>query len=106
MSGESLASAQTATFTFMTIAQLAHIFNVRRQKGFGLDRSLFKNKVLILALCFNLIIQAMAIYLSFFNDILGTQALRANTLLILLLASLAITALVYLITKVIRKTAA
>ncbi|AUW96822.1 cation-translocating P-type ATPase [Streptococcus pluranimalium] len=106
MSGESLAYAQTATFTFMTIAQLAHIFNVRRQKGFGLDRSLFQNKLLILALCFSLIMQVMAIYLPFFNDILGTQALRADTLLILLLASLAITALVYLITKVIRKTAA
>ncbi|MDD4139580.1 MAG: cation-transporting P-type ATPase, partial [Eubacteriales bacterium] len=32
----SLAYAQTATFTFMTVAQLMHILNVRKESGFGL----------------------------------------------------------------------
>ncbi len=40
----SLAYAQTAAFTFMTVAQLMHILNVRKESGFGLDATLVRNK--------------------------------------------------------------
>jgi Ca2+-transporting ATPase len=74
-----LAYAQTATFTFMAVAQLMHIFNVRKQSGFGLDKSLFKNKPLIGALLLSIGLQLSAVYVPFMNELLGTSPLEAGT---------------------------
>ena len=74
-----LAYAQTATFTFMAVAQLMHIFNVRKQSGFGLDTSLFKNKPLIGALLLSIGLQLSAVYVPFMNELLGTSPLEAGT---------------------------
>ncbi|MDY4510536.1 HAD-IC family P-type ATPase [Streptococcus hyovaginalis] len=101
--GQDLAYAQTATFTYMTVAQLGHIFNVRRSGGFGLDRTLFKNKLLVGALIFSLILQASAVYLPFFNTVLHTKPLRVETLLMILASSAVVTALIYLLTKLFRQ---
>lgn len=82
-----LAYAQTATFTFMAIAQLMHIFNVRKQSGFGLDKSFFKNKALIGALILSIGLQLSAVYLPFMNELLGTSPLQAGTWGIIFLAA-------------------
>jgi Ca2+-transporting ATPase len=74
-----LAYAQTATFTFMAVAQLMHIFNVRKQSGFGLDKSLFKNRPLIGALLLSIGLQLSAVYVPFMNELLGTSPLEAGT---------------------------
>ncbi|MFU2163969.1 cation-translocating P-type ATPase [Streptococcus pluranimalium] len=103
LSKQDLAYAQTATFTFMTVAQLGHIFNVRRQKGFGLDKTLFKNKLLVIAIAFSLLMQMLAVYLPFFNNVLGTSPLSLNTLLLIMVVSMIITGLVYVISRIIRQ---
>ncbi|MCC4044202.1 cation-translocating P-type ATPase [Enterococcus gallinarum] len=82
-----LAYAQTATFTFMAIAQLMHIFNVRKQSGFGLDKSFFKNKALIGALILSIGLQLSAVYLPFMNELLGTSPLQVGTWGIIFLAA-------------------
>lgn len=82
-----LAYAQTATFTFMAIAQLMHIFNVRKQGGFGLDKSFFKNKPLIGALILSMGLQLSAVYLPFMNELLGTSPLQVGTWGIIFLAA-------------------
>lgn len=74
-SGETLAYAQTATFTFMALAQLMHIFNVRHEKSFGLDKSLFQNKFLIGAMVFSIVLQMMVVYVPWLNTVFGTEAL-------------------------------
>lgn len=75
----SLEYAQTATFTFMALAQLLHIFNVRNPKGFGFNASLFRNKILVISLIVSCILQMSAIYMPFFNAILHTHALNLDT---------------------------
>lgn len=76
LSQESLAYAQTATFTFMAIAQLMHIFNVRHEKSFGLDRSLLHNKYLIGAMIFSVVLQIMVVYFPWLQQVFGTEALN------------------------------
>ena len=93
----SLAYAQTATFTFMTVAQLMHILNVRKESGFGLDATLVRNKVLLSSLAISFLLQLAAIYLPFMNSILGTVPLDLSTWLVLTAAAMAATAAVYLL---------
>jgi Ca2+-transporting ATPase len=95
----SLAYAQTATFTFMAVAQLMHVFNVRREKQFGLDRSLSRNKVLIGALLLSLTLQFMAVYMPFLNGVLGTVPLEASTWIMILVVASIVTLLVNLVKK-------
>lgn len=102
-SDASLEYAQTATFTFMTVAQLAHIFNVRRSKGFGLDKSLLQNKLLVFALLFSIFMQGLAVYLPFFNNVLGTTPLTFKTNMFILAIGLVTTALVYLFSNIVKK---
>lgn len=99
-----LAHAQTATFTYMTIAQLLHIFNVRKTKQFGLEKTFFKNRLLLFAMGASLLLQVAAVYLPFFNQVLSTVPLAGSTLLIILGFALVITLVVYLIRKIYQKT--
>jgi Ca2+-transporting ATPase len=72
----------------MALGQLIHIFNVRKTKGFGLDKSLFKNPYLPGALSISVISQLMVIYLPFFNRIMETTPLDvAQWLWVLLFSS-------------------
>ncbi len=66
--------AQTATFTFMAVAQLMHIFNVRKSSGFGLDKTLLKNKPLMGALLLSVGLQLSAVYVPFMNELIGHDA--------------------------------
>lgn len=91
----SLNYAQTAVFSFMAVAQLMHIFNVRKQRNFGLDRTLLKNLPLIGAMGLSIVLQLSAVYLPFMNDLLGTTPLRAVTWLMILVAAVLSMALVH-----------
>ncbi len=79
--------AQTATFTFMAVAQLMHIFNVRKSNGFGLDKSFLKNKVLVGAMLLSVGLQLSAVYVPVMNQILGTMPIQAGTWGIIFLAA-------------------
>ncbi|CQR25946.1 cation transporter E1-E2 family ATPase [Streptococcus varani] len=99
----SLEYAQTATFTFMAMAQLFHVFNIRKEKGFGIDKSLFQNKILLLALAISFTFQLAVVYLPFWNNILDTQPLTAFTWGYMTIALLITTALVYVSNKLMRR---
>ncbi|MDQ0221674.1 cation-translocating P-type ATPase [Streptococcus moroccensis] len=99
----SLEYAQTATFTFMALAQLLQIFNVRNPKGFGLNASFFKNKVLVLSLILSLGLQMAAIYLPFMNAILGTHPLTGATWGYMAIGLLVTTVFVYLANTLLRR---
>ncbi|MCF1684174.1 HAD-IC family P-type ATPase [Tetragenococcus halophilus] len=96
-SGEYL---QTAVFTFMAVAQLMHIFNVRKTNSFGLDRSFFQNKALIGSITLSIALQLVAVYVPFMNDLLGTEPLRLVTWLGILGAAIISTVIVGLFNKI------
>jgi Ca2+-transporting ATPase len=82
--GWEVRAAQTITFTTMAFGQLAHIFNVREKESFGLDRSILKNRFLILALIIAVFLQLLAIYVPLLSNALGTTALNATQWLFVL----------------------
>lgn len=96
-----LIQAQTATFTMMAVAQLMHIFNVRREKTFGLDKTLIKNKVLIVSLFVSMALQMMVVYVPFFNGVMGTEPLDGFAWMVILIAAVLSTAMVYAVKKVL-----
>lgn len=91
---------QTAVFTFMAIAQLMHIFNVRKTNSFGFDRSFFQNKALVGAIVLSVALQLAAVYLPFMNDLLGTAPLQLGTWAIILIAAVLSTLVVGLFNKI------
>ncbi|MDN6498021.1 MAG: HAD-IC family P-type ATPase, partial [Tetragenococcus koreensis] len=96
-SGEYL---QTAVFTFMAVAQLMHILNVRKTNSFGLDRSFFQNKALLGSIALSIALQLVAVYAPFMNDLLGTEPLRFVTWLGILGAAIISTVIVGLFNKI------
>lgn len=94
-----LVYAQTATFTYMAVAQLFHILNVRRLNGFGLDKTFFQNKLLLAAIAFSVVLQLMVVYVPFLNNVFGTEPLTLTTWGIILAIVLVITGLVYVVKK-------
>ncbi|KAF3301040.1 HAD-IC family P-type ATPase [Carnobacterium sp. PL24RED07] len=97
--GMSLTYAQTATFTYMAIAQLFHILNVRRLSGFGLDKTFFQNKLLLAAMAFSVVLQLLVVYVPFLNNVFGTEPLTLATWGIILAIVLVVTIIVYLVKK-------
>ena len=97
--GMSLTYAQTATFTYMAIAQLFHILNVRRLSGFGLDKTFFQNKLLLAAMAFSVVLQLLVVYVPFLNNVFGTEPLTLATWGIILATVLVVTIIVYLVKK-------
>lgn len=97
--GMNLTYAQTATFTYMAIAQLFHILNVRRLSGFGLDKTFFQNKLLLAAMAFSVVLQLLVVYVPFLNNVFGTEPLTLTTWGIILAIVLVITGLVYVVKK-------
>ncbi|MEC1386175.1 cation-translocating P-type ATPase [Aerococcus viridans] len=97
--GMSLTYAQTATFTYMAVAQLFHILNVRRLSGFGLDKTFFQNKLLLAAMAFSVVLQLLVVYVPFLNNVFGTEPLTLATWGIILAIVLVVTIIVYLVKK-------
>lgn len=91
---------QSAVFSFMAIAQLMHIFNVRKTNSFGLDRSFFQNKALVGSIVLSLALQLFAIYVPFMNELLGTEPLRFITWVMILGAAILSTVVVGVFNKI------
>lgn len=68
--------ARTMAFSTMAFGQLFHILNVRGKSIFGIDKSFLKNKFMIIALAFSVVLQLIAVYVPFFNTVMGTAPLK------------------------------
>jgi len=101
--GNALEYAQTSTFAFMAVAQLMHIFNVRKRAKFGLDKSLFDNKILIGALVLSVVLLLVAVYVPFMNTILGTVPLNGIDWLYIVVLGAVATTVVHLLKKLSQK---
>ena len=92
--GYSVETARTMAFTTMALGQLFHIFNVRGKNSFGLDKSVLQNPFLIVALGVSVLLQLLAVYLPFFNRVMGTEPLDAYKWLLIVIAAALPTALI------------
>lgn len=97
--GYELNYSQTATFAFMAVAQLMHLLNVRKSDTFGLDTSLFQNKVMIGAVLISIGLLLAAVYLPVANGILATTGLELISWLYIMVGGIIATAFVYLIKR-------
>ncbi len=97
--------AQTATFSMMALGQLTHIFNVRHDNQFGLDKSLLDNKPLIGALIAAFGLLLLAVYVPFMQNIMVTEALSLTTWGILFGVSLVVMLINHLIKKIVHRFA-
>jgi P-type Ca2+ transporter type 2C len=89
--------ARTASFTTLAVGQLIHIFNVRKKHSFGLDATLFRNPVLLIALGSSLLLQAAVVYIPFMQRVMGTRALNVRQLGLVFLGSAVPTLLIQVI---------
>ena len=83
----------------MAVAQLMHVFNVRKLHTFGFDKSFFKNKLLVGAMGLSVVLQLMVIYVPFFNIVFKTEALDLSTWGIIAATAILVTLIVYLIKR-------
>lgn len=86
--GYSTEMAQTMSFTTMGIGQLLHIFNVRSFGSFGLNKSLLKNKFLIVSLIISVLLQLLAVYTPILNVVMNTVPLGLDQWKIILWGSI------------------
>jgi Ca2+-transporting ATPase len=73
---------QTMVFTVLSLAQLAHVLAIKRERSLIINGGLFNNMSLIWAVVFTFALQLAVIYLPFANAILKTAPLTINELLI------------------------
>lgn len=72
----------TMVFMMLTIAQMGHAIGLRSHTESIFRMNFFSNKMLLGAVVSTLILQLMAIYLPFFNNLFGTNPLTPSQLLI------------------------
>ncbi len=58
---------------------MAHIFNVRHDNYFGLDKSILENKALIGALVISVGLLLLAVYVPFMQNAMGTEGITLTT---------------------------
>lgn len=97
--GNPVELAQTMTFAYMAVAQVLHIFNVRKSDSFGLDKSLLQNKPLMFTMVLSIGLLMLAIYVPFLNNIIGTEPLSLIAWAIVVLTAVVITLVVHLFKK-------
>lgn len=102
-SGYSEGISRTMAFSTMAFGQLFHIFNVREKNSFGLDKTIFKNPLLIPALLLSVILQLIAVYLPFFNNVMGTEPLDLYKWGLILLGAAIPTLIIQLIRVITNK---
>jgi Ca2+-transporting ATPase len=73
---------QTMVFTVLSLAQLAHVLAIKRERTLIINGGLFNNMSLIWAVLLTFGLQLAVIYLPFANAILKTAPLTLNELLI------------------------
>ncbi|MBF7097436.1 cation-translocating P-type ATPase [Alkalibacter mobilis] len=95
--GASLELAQSVTFTMMAVSQLLHTLNVRREKKFGLDKTLKKNKVLLGALILSFSAQLLAVYLPVMNKVMHTVPIDLKSWIVIGAGALLTTGAVHLV---------
>ena len=78
---------------------MTHIFNVRHDNRFGLDKSIFENKALIGALIISVGLLLLAVYVPFMQNVMGTEGITLTAWGILF----AVAAIVTLINHIIKK---
>jgi Ca2+-transporting ATPase len=76
------ANWQTMVFTVLSLAQLAHVLAIKREKSLVISGGLFNNMSLIWGVLFTFALQMAVIYLPFANKILKTAPLTLQELLI------------------------
>jgi len=72
----------TMVFIFLTIAQMGHALGLRSHRESLFSMNPFSNRLLVGAVVFTIVIQMVAIYTPFFNNVFGTNPLTAGQLLI------------------------
>jgi len=72
----------TMVFMFLTIAQMGHALGLRSHRESLFSMNLFDNRLLIGAVIVTVLLQLIAVYAPFFNQIFGTNPLTLGQLLI------------------------
>lgn len=80
----------TMVFMMLTLAQMGHALGLRSHTESIFTLNFFGNKLLLGAIVSTVILQLLAVYLPFFNNIFGTNPLTASQLLICLVLSTSI----------------
>ncbi|HQQ93917.1 MAG TPA: cation-translocating P-type ATPase [Bacteroidia bacterium] len=73
-------SWQTMVFTVLSFLQLGHVMAVRSERNFLFHQGLFSNRVMSVSVLLTFCLQALVIYLPFFNALFHTCPLTANEL--------------------------
>jgi P-type Ca2+ transporter type 2C len=70
----------TMVFMFLTIAQMGHALALRSHRETTFSMPLLGNRLLFGAIVLTIVVQLIAVYLPFFNDIFGTNPLTLEQL--------------------------
>jgi P-type Ca2+ transporter type 2C len=79
---DDIAQWQTMVFAVLSFAQLGHIMAIKSESETIFGRNLLSNLPLLLTVLLTFLLQVAVIYVPFFNDLLKTQPLSMNELLI------------------------
>ncbi|GAB6137584.1 cation-translocating P-type ATPase [Halanaerobaculum tunisiense] len=79
--------SRTIGFVTLALVQLFHVFNARRKQGTGFDATLFANPYLWGAIALTILLQLLAVYLPFLQQILDTAPLDFEMWLLVLIGS-------------------
>jgi P-type Ca2+ transporter type 2C len=93
----------TMVFIFLTIAQMGHALGLRSHRESTFTLPFFGNRLLLGAVVFTVIVQLLAAYLPFFNNIFGTNPLTGEQLAICLVLSLIVFTVVEIEKLLIRR---
>jgi Ca2+-transporting ATPase len=80
--GKGMEHWQTMVFTVLAFSQLGHVLAIRSERTFLFKQGIFTNIQLISAVLITVVLQLIVIYLPFANDMLKTQPLTLEELLI------------------------
>jgi Ca2+-transporting ATPase len=80
----------TMVFFFLTVAQMGHALGLRSHRESFFSLPIFGNRLLIGAVIVTIILQLVAVYAPFFNDIFNTTPLTGGQLLICAVLSLVV----------------
>ncbi len=77
----------TMVFFFLTVAQMGHALGLRSHRESTFSMGFFGNRLLIIAVVVTVVLQLVAIYTGFFNQIFNTTPLTLEQLLICVVLS-------------------
>jgi len=86
--GESLVKARTFAFTTLAMLEMTHVLNCRSETRSIFRIPLLSNLYLILAILTTILLQALVVYVPFFQGIFGTTALNLGEIGLIILLSL------------------